>query len=161
MWASNFSHVAFSNVFASLISKQDLDIGYSVWHTIQGDKGQREAMAAAAKATLPANSRILRNLLWAKKKADDLATIRNDAAHMATAWSVGAKPFELIANPVNNPRARLDRLQKTADIRRSFGIAKGDLYQLGAYVHDLFCHVAFPDDADPMPRRPVLKARRC
>lgn len=156
IWASNFAHASFGNLFAILIAPKNLDVGYAIWYSMQTDKGQLEALSASASKALPTKSRLLKGILWAKKAADDLAVFRNDAAHASTAFTTRTKPFELTQNPVNNTQSRLARLGKQNDLPKTFRVAKSDLFQLGFYVHELFCFVAYPEPRALFPRRPKL-----
>jgi hypothetical protein len=156
IWASNFAHASFGDLFAILVAPSNLDIGYSIWHSMQSDKGQLEALSAAANSALSIKPRMLKAIQWAKQAADDLAVFRNDAAHASTAFTTRTKAFEVIPNPINNTRTRLARLEKQTDIPKVFRIAKSDLFQLGLYVNDLFCFLAFPELRARMPKRPRL-----
>lgn len=95
-------------------------------------------------------------------EAHDLNTVgtgslRNIAAHMSMAFHTGEVPFKVVPNFLDKP-SRVARVEKMADLMRVLKSPKGDLFQLGMYVHGLFCFMAYPGDKDPMPRRPRLKA---
>jgi len=61
----------------------------------------------------------------------------------------------LIPNPIGNPSSRLQRRSNT-DFLKLFSQAKGDYVQVQRYVHDIFCHLAYPDQHYPLPLRPKL-----
>lgn len=158
LWASSQTHAAFANVFSVLVAKENLNIGFSIWHVVQSDNIQRQMLAALVDAKFSENSKMYTSLIWAKKKADDLAEMRNDAAHMATAFRTDSVPFKLEASPIGNAPNRVTRLAKKPDLKRQFRTAKSDLVQLSGYVNALFFLLAFPDGQYPWPKRPDLKA---
>lgn len=158
LWASSQTHTAFCNVFALLVAKENLNVGYAIWHAVQADSSQRQMLAALIDARLPKTSRVTKSLLWAKEKADKLATLRNDAAHMASAFQTDSKPYRLVPNPLGNAPNRTERLKGVSDLITHFRAVKGDLIQLAGYVHALFFKIALPSGPYPWPRRPTMKS---
>jgi len=158
LWASNQLHTAFAVVFSVLVSKKNLAVGQSIWHAVQSDSTQRNMLAEVAKVALGNQKRMHALLLWAKKKADSLATIRNDAAHMSTAFRTDNDLWALVANAIGNPPSRAVRLESRPDLLRYFRSAKSDLVQLSGFVYALLFRMIVPDANHPWPRRPVLKA---
>jgi len=49
-------------------------------------------MLATAEVVLAKNKKLLRRIKWAKRAADALSLVRNDAVHMAPAFTVTKKP---------------------------------------------------------------------
>lgn len=158
IWASSQTHTAFANVFAVLVTKENLNIGFSIWHAAQSDSVQRQMLAALVDAKFSKNSRMHTSLLWAKKMADELAKIRNDAAHMATAFRTDSVPFKLVVSAIGNAPNRVTRLAATPDLNRRFRIVKNDLVQLAGYVNALFFRLVSPDGLYPWPKMPALQA---
>lgn len=157
LWASSQTHAAFANVFAVLVAKENLNIGFSIWHAVQADNTQRQMLAALVEAKFGKSSRMYMNLRWAKQMADKLAESRNDAAHMATAFRTDSAPFTLLASPIGNAPNRAKRLAGTPDLNRHFRAVKGDLVQLAGFVNTLFFRLVQPDGTRPWPKRPALQ----
>ena len=158
LWASSQAHTAFCNVFALLVAKDNLNVGFAIWHTVQADSTQRQMLAALVDARLPTPSRMNKSLLWAKEKADKLATLRNDAAHLASAFRTDSDPYKLVPNPFGNPPTRTERLKNISDLVAHFRTVKGDLVQLSGYINALFFKLVQPSGPYPWPRRPSLKS---
>jgi len=158
LWASNQLHTAFAVVFAVLVSKDDPGIGFSIWHTVPSDSVQRQLLAAVADVKFKKNSKMHAHLTWAKEKADKLATIRNDAAHMSTAFRTDGSPWLLVADAVGNSPTRSRRLEGLSDLQRHFRTAKSDLVQLSGFVYALFFRIVTPAASHPWPKKPALRA---
>lgn len=158
LWASSQTHTAFASVFAVLVAKENLNIGFSIWHAVQSDNVQRQMLAALVDAKFSKKSRMHASLLWAKNMADKLAEKRNDAAHMATAFRTDSVPFKLGVSPIGNAPNRVKRLAATPDLNQQFRTVKNDLVQLAGYVNALFFRLAFPDGPYPWPKMPALQA---
>lgn len=158
LWASNQLHTAFSTIFSLLVARENLAIGYAVWHVAQSDSVQRLMLAAAVEVRFPKNSRMRTSLIWAKERADKLATIRNDAAHMATAFQTDSNPFKLVAADIGNPPNRQKRLANRPNLQRAFRLARGDLVQLSGFVYALLFRVVTPEANHPWPKKPILKS---
>lgn len=68
---------------------------------------------------------------------------------------MGKDGIKFIPNPLANPPSRLQRRGNT-DFLKLFAQAKGDYVQVERFVHDIFCHAAYPGAAYPLPLRPKL-----
>jgi hypothetical protein len=158
LWASNQLHTAFSVVFAVLVSRENLAIGSSIWHVAPSESVQRQMLAALVDVKFKKKSKMHAQLTWAKNKADKLATIRNDAAHMSTAFRTDSKRWELVANSIGNTPTRARRLDALSDLQLHFRIARADLVQLSGFVYALFFRMVSPDANDPWPRKPALQS---
>lgn len=158
LWASNDAHAAFAMVFVVLVSKQNMNVGWSIWNTLRSDSTQRQIFAAAVESTLGMAPRMRNGLLWAKEQADRLAEIRNDAAPMATAFRTDGVAYELQISPVGNPQGGVRRLERISDLNKRFRTAKSDLVQLAGFVRSLMFRLVVPDGTYPWPRRPLLPA---
>ena len=64
-------------------------------------------------------------------------------------------PLASSPHPINNTVTRLYRLEKQMPLKQ-FRTAKGDYIQLGVYVHELFCHLAYPEMEVSLPLKPSL-----
>ena len=138
LWASNQAHAAFCNIFALLVAKENLNVGFAIWHAVQADNTQRQMLVALVEARLSEKSRMRKSLTWAKEKADKLATLRNDAAHMASAFRTDSTPYKLVPSPIGNAPTRAERLKAVSDLTSYFRSVKGDLVQLAGYINALF-----------------------
>lgn len=156
IWAHNFAQNAFCTLFAVIVSPAPtMDIGIALWHVLSSDRAQLDLLTAAAGASikLTKRKRLLRSILWAVEKGQKLREFRNDAAHTPTAW-LG---HELIPHPISTKPKRYKKLT-TRDFVRTFRLLKGDLYQLGLYVHALEGEVCFPGMFGSLPQRPRLRS---
>lgn len=158
LWASNQLHGAFAALFSMLVSKENLAVGLSIWHVAQSDNVQRQMLAALIDVKFRKKSKMHTHLTWAKEKADRLATIRNDAAHMSTAFRTDSNPWLIVANSIGNTPTRTRRLDGKPNLLRHFRMAKADLVQLSGFVYALFFRIAVPDANHPWPRRPILQS---
>lgn len=157
LWAANTAQASFCDLFAALVDPDQLDAGMSIWFTIQTDRAQLNTLTALTKVRLAPHSRAGQSIAWAASVAGKLAEIRNDAAHMAMSPSIGPAGPELVPNFLANPPSRLAR-REGKDFLGVFRQATGDYIQLQQYVHDVFCHLAYPAERFPLPLRPVLKS---
>ena len=157
LWAANRTQASLADLFSVLVDKNQLDAGLAIWLSIQTDKGQLSALQALLRARAASTTRLYRCTRWAIAAVGKLAEIRNDAAHMATAPTMGGEGVALIPNPIANTTARLKRRSGT-DFLELFGQAKGDYVQVQQYVHEIFCHLAYPNQRYPLPLRPKFKS---
>ena len=154
IWAWNYCHAAFCDLFGVLVNRQNLMIGYAIWHTSQSDTAQRELLFSVAKFTLAKRPRLLARVEWAKRSADSLSTIRNDAAHTATMFSGRLSAPSLVPSIFATAPKRLRRLEHR-DLNEMCFLLKGDLIALGGYVRLLGAESAFPGHY-PLQKRPKL-----
>ena len=155
LWASNRAQASFADLFSVLVDATKLEIGLAIWLSIQTDKGQITALRALVATLNSPRTRLHQNIAWAVAASEKLAEIRNDAAHMATSPTMTIKGIEFIPNPVGNAPTRLKRRSGT-DFIEILSRAKGDYIQVQQYVHDIFCHLAYPNPNYPLPLRPRL-----
>jgi hypothetical protein len=158
LWASNQLHTAFAVVFAVLVARENPAIGFSIWHAAPSDAVQRQMLAAVTDVKFTKKSKMHAQLIWAKGMADKLAVIRNDAAHMSTAFRTDSRPWLLVANAIGNSPTRSRRLDALADLQRHLRLAKSDLVQLSGFVYALFFRIVTPDANHSWPEKPVLRA---
>ena len=154
IWAWNYCHSAFVELFSVLVSRQNLMIGHSIWHTSQNDSAQRDFLLAAAQVVLAEKPRMLARIKWANHSADSLSTIRNDATHVATVFSGRPSELSLVPSFVATAPKRLRRLENR-DLEEMLFFLNGDLIALGGYVRLLMMEIAFPG-RHSLPRRPKL-----
>lgn len=155
LWAANRVQASFCDLFSVLVDPEDLEAGIAIWFSIQTDRAQLAALQSLLKVRSQSASRLHRSAQWAIAAVEKLAEIRNDAAHMATSPTMGKDGITFIPNVLGNPSSRLQRRSKT-DFLKLFVQAKGDYVQVQQFVHDIFCHVAYPSAAYPLPLRPKL-----
>lgn len=155
LWTANRAQASFADLFAVLVDPNQLDAGLAIWFSMQTDSAQVKALEALLRVRTTPTTRLWRSAHWAVAAAKKLAEIRNDAAHMATAPTTHSRGVAFIPNPIGNPAARLQRRSGT-DFLSLFERAKGDYIQVQQYVHDIFCHLAYPNERYPLPLRPRL-----
>jgi len=157
IWASSYCHASFARLFAEIVSPQNFQIGYAIWHSMHTDGSQRTTLADAAKVALSSNKRMLDRVLWAKDTADRLATLRNDATHLSTAFTgrTSASQIVLDANTTAPKRAR--RLASQGDAQKLKYKLTGDLIALAGYVSILTVELRFPGHM-PLPRKPRMQS---
>jgi hypothetical protein len=154
IWAASKCQASFGDLFSVLVDSKDVNPGMAIWHSIPGDKVQIEALEALLKIRAAPTSRLYRNTQWAVAAVYKLRVIRNDAAHMPTSPTLIDSGITLIPNPIGNDTSRLKRRTGT-DFLNLFSKAAGDYRQIQQYVHDIFCHLAWPDHCS-LPLRPKL-----
>ena len=156
IWAWNYCHAAFSDLFNILVNPQELMIGHAIWHTSQNDSAQRDFLLAAAKIALKKKPKLLAKVEWAKRSADALSTIRNDAVHTATSFTGVPSQLSLTPNIIATAPKRLRRMEER-DFESMCSKLTGDLIALGGYVRLLLGEVFFPGQYT-LPRRPKLQS---
>lgn len=154
IWSWNYSHAAFAHIFALTVNRSNLAIGHAMWHTMQSDASQRDLLMAAAEIAYSKNKTILRRLVWSKRVADKLATVRNDAAHIATAWTVGEDPKIVLSSVATAPK-RFRRVTGYKSFETQLDLLCGDLIALSHFMYALGSVIAFPMHY-PLPRRPKI-----
>jgi hypothetical protein len=109
--AWNYLHERLGQLFVVVIGG-DRRISLAVWYSTKSDRGQREMLEAAIRASsadrwLPRLPAARADLLWMLKETDHLAEIRNDAMHVPCSAYTSDKGTEMGAAFFNgNPRAR-------------------------------------------------------
>jgi hypothetical protein len=138
---------------------QNLNIGLSIWHVAPSDNVQRQMLAAVVDVKFKHDQRMRSYLLWAKNAADRLATIRNDAAHVSTAFRTDREPFGVVASAMGNSPNREQRLSKLPNLQRHFRTAKADLVQLSGFLYALLLRM-LDRQTHPWPRRRAMRSVR-
>lgn len=156
IWAWNYCHAAFLRLFTLTATPQNMLIGYAMWHTLKSDAAQRELLIAAAEVAFAKNYKILRRIDWAKRAGDSLSTIRNDAAHLATAWRTLPNP-KIVPDPISTAPKRMRRVRAYEDLQKKLTLLQGDLIALCHFLSALSTVIAFPN-LYPLPRRPKLRS---
>lgn len=154
VWAWNYCHAAFGDLFSVLVSRQNLMTGNAIWHTSQNDTAQRNFLLAAAQVTLAKSPRMFARIEWAKQSADSLSTIRNDVIHLATAFSGPPSDLSLVPSVIATAPKRLRRLENRNLDEMQF-LLKGDLIALAGYVRLVSGEITFPEQYS-LPKRPRL-----
>ena len=159
MAASNILHSMFFCIFWTLVAKDNHALAHGLWHVLRSDKAQRDMVLVAAQTTLKKNRRLLVQIKWAKERADDLATHRNDPVH-TTMFPVDTdgRP-ELWLDMFAAKKASLDRLTQTPT-DHLWQRTCGDLTALYRYCGHIFLALALPDEHLTLPKRPQLQAVR-
>ena len=156
VWASNFAHGAFEILFSHVATPDNYSIGRAIWHTSKSDRGQIEMLVAAAIASDRLSERTRSRIFWATNNALNLAELRNDAVHSATVVLVIDGKQTMSPSDTGTKPKRSERLRREDDLKKKFRVVKGDLLQLGQYVHALWPHLAGFDHLPPLPRKPQL-----
>ena len=156
MWAWNYCHSNFASLFCIIITPHNLAVGHAIWHSLQSDHIQRAQLISAARIVLSKNKPMLRRIEWAIRSADSLSTIRNDAAHVSTAFSTHLPVPIVVPSPSGTAPSRLRRLREHRDLQKRFETLRGDLIALSGYVALLSAEIAFPGHYT-LPQRPILQ----
>ena len=154
IWAWNYCHSAFHRLFAAVVNPHKIGVGHALWHAVQNDSAQREMLLLAAGPSLFEKPKILSKVVWAKKQADQLSTVRNDVIHMATAVQPHLKKTSLIVDELSTAPKRSRRL-KERSVKKLLSPLRGDLIALANYVNVLHSAFLWPERY-PLPRRPRL-----
>jgi hypothetical protein len=158
VWASNFSHGAFEILFSHVVNHTNFQMGRSVWHIATSDSGQLKMLVAATEASERLSVKMRANIMWAAGKALKLGELRNDAVHSATVVITTEKPAKIVPASIGTRPTRYEKLERMPDLKKQFRLVKGDLLQVGQYVHALWPHLAGFDLLPPLPRRPQLRS---
>lgn len=157
IWAASRTQASLAELFSVMVDAKELAAGLAIWLSMQTDKGQSAALQALLSVRAPTSTRLYRSIQWALAAVEKLAEIRNDAAHLATSPTMSEKGITFIPDPIGNTTTRLQRRSNT-DFLKLFAQAKGDYILVQQYVHDIFCHLGYPNERYPLPLRPKLKS---
>lgn len=158
VWASNFAHGAFEILFSHVAAHTNYEIGRAVWHTATSDRVQLDMLKAATIASERLSKQMSERILWAIEKAQKLGELRNDAVHSATIVIVKNNQATIAPSDIGTKPTRSNKLRKVEDLKKLFRAVKGDLIQIGQYVHSLWPHVAGFDLLPPLPRKPQVRS---
>jgi len=158
VWASNFAHGAFEILFSHVVTHENYQTGRAIWHTATSDSGQLQMLRAATKVSDRLSKRMQERILWAIEQALKLGELRNDAVHSSTIVIVKNGKAKIAPSDIGTKPSRSEKLRRDDNIKRKFIAVKGDLLQIGQYVHCLWPHLAGFDDVPPLPRKPQLRS---
>jgi len=158
VWASNYAHGAFEILFSHVATPEDYQRGRAIWHTATSDSGQLKMLRAAADASEQLSERMQERILWAIDRALKLGELRNDAVHSSTIVLVENGKAKIAPSDIGTKPSRSEKLRRDDDLKKKFRAVKGDLLQIGQYVHSLWPHVAGFDALPPLPRKPQLRS---
>ncbi len=158
VWASNFAHGAFEILFSHVATHDNYQIGRAIWHTATSDSGQLQMLRAAATASTRLSGLMRTRILWAVDRAQKLGELRNDAVHSATIVLVKNGRMTMAPSDIGTKPSRSEKLRREDDLKKKFRAVKGDILQLGQYVHSLWPHLAGFDHLPPLPRKPQLRS---
>ena len=158
VWAWNFTHGAFEVLFSHVACHTNYQMGRDIWHTGTSDSGQLSMLQAATKASDRLSSRMRERILWAIDKTSKLGQLRNDAVHSATTVILKNGVVTVAPTDIGTKPLRSERLRREDDLKKKFRAVKGDLLQVGLYIHSLWPHLAGFDLLPPLLRRPRLRS---
>lgn len=158
VWASNFAHGAFEILFSHVATPEHYGVGRAIWHTAPSDSGQLQMLRAAATASERLSERMRGRVLWAIDRALKLGELRNDAVHSATIVLVKNGKVTMAPSDIGTKPSRSEKLRLEDDLKKKFRVVKGDLLQIGQYVHSLWPHLAGFEHLPPLPHRPQLRS---
>jgi len=156
IWAWNYCHGAFANLFGSLIAPHRLNAAHAIWHEVQNDTTQRSMLLAAARVLLAKNPKLLRRIEWAKNTADKLSMIRNDFAHLGTSFANYPHAPSVVPDYLTTMPKRYRRLLGQ-DLKKVPPALIGDLIALAGYVISLHGSLLSPQHY-PLPRKPTMRS---
>lgn len=156
LWAANFLHFQFHNLFKFSLGPGNPAAAEAMWQVLATDKGQRDLLGAAASYSMSVSIHLGAEIVWAVKQAHRLGEKRNDAVHSATVPHRGKK-ITMRPTPFGTTEARYERLAQIPDLPRGYRQITGDLIALGYFVNALFQELSAPGAA-PWPKRPRLRS---
>lgn len=159
VWAYNTAHARLAGFFTVIVQRDNLQMGRAIWLALKMDGAQHDVLIAALESAKPKSqlmSRIVKNVLWATKKVNKLAKLRNDAVHMATGLNTSHPQWEIVVDQTATSSARSARLLAMKDMKRTFRLARSDLLQLAGYVTVHAIAMEYHKELFPLPRRPRL-----
>ena len=130
--------------------------GYSMWHSQRSDAGQRDLLKAIADDKFAGDKMMLRRIQWSLKTAGMLSSLRNDAAHMATAWTANRDNPTIIPDAMATAPVRFRRIHSHDDFEKLLSHLRGDLVVLAHFVYMLNAVILLPNGQYPLPRKPKL-----
>ena len=164
IWCWNILHdQLFELLAALLIDRAEVRarlVAYAMWTPIQSDSLKRELVKEVAAGVLTSEPKVLDAVNWLLDRTSDLATHRNDVAHVPVKFAfIGAitgRPPRVMLSPMSGSgrKAAIDRLlgQPTAETWRR---VRGDLMALSRYAFFLSSNIRGIERA-PWPRKPRL-----
>lgn len=158
VWAANYSLGAFEILFSHVATPKHYQVGRAIWHTAPSDSGQLQMLKAAANASDRLSERMRGRVLWAIDKTLKLGQLRNDAVHSVVIVLVNNGKVTLAPSDIGTKPSRSEKLRLEGDLEKKFRAVKGDLLQIGQYVHSLWPHLAGFEHLPPLPRRPQLQS---
>lgn len=158
VWAANFAHGAFEILFSHVATHDHYQIGRAIWHTTPSDSGQLQLLRSAATASTRLSERMRMRILWTVDRALKLGELRNDAVHSATIVLVKNGQSIMAPSDIGTKPSRSEKLRREDDLKKKFRAVKGDLLQLGQYIHALWPHLAGFEHLPPLPRKPQLRS---
>lgn len=158
VWAANFAHGAFEILFSHVATHDNYQIGRAIWHAAPSDSGQLQMLRDATTASTRISERMRARILWAIDRASKLSEWRNHAVHSATIVLVKNGQQIMAPSDIGTKPSRSEKLRLEGDLKKKFRSVKGDLLQLGQYIHSLWPHLAGFDLLPPLPRKPQLRS---
>jgi hypothetical protein len=140
-------------------SAPDDDRAQAVWHSIQSDRTQREALRAVLKVwtnKTKFSDEAQIELDWLIVEANKLADMRNSVIHAPFIPFVSSTTSSLVPNHMlGNPKAK--KLKAAQDLLKEIIWYREKAKTLSDYAIDLFVHLA--SSKTPLPGRPQLPHR--
>lgn len=158
VWAANYAHGAFEILFSHVATPDGYQRGRAIWHTSTSDSGQLNMLRAAAAVSERLSNQMRKRILWAIDRALKLGELRNDAVHSSTIVLIENGKAKIAPSDIGTRPPRSERLRRDGDLKNKFRAVKGDLLQIGQYVHSLWPHIAGFDALPPLPRKPQLQS---
>jgi hypothetical protein len=158
----NRLHAAMGELFADVVSKDNLGIGLSIWNCnsiITNERAQRAMLRAAIDGRWPGSSkpRAHQDIGWILNKVDALAFARNRAIHSPLVFLINALSGAIEISPMHffgNPRA--DELTGKS-LLEEYRWYRDHLSKLADFAIPLHFAINFPEHA--WPDRPRLLPR--
>lgn len=152
--AWNSLHETAGHLLAAIAFPQNREQCLAVWNAIRSDRDQREALMAAAAASLASDSRLLDEIRWACRKAEGLEDSRNNAVHAPYALSV--REGQLAVLPSTTWGHRRARKLAGLDLSLEFRSYAERIDALKKFLRALLDCVGQQGDCRSWPDRPSL-----
>jgi hypothetical protein len=153
---------ALAELFATIVTPNNVRVGFAIWHELTNERAQRDILRAAIDARQLLETpkpRAYDDIAWILKQLDALAGRRNDAVHAPLVFinSFGAEEqIEILPmHFFGNPRAKQ---LKDKSLLEEFRWYRDHLARLAEFAENLQFGIKFPVDYT-WPDRPQLPSR--
>jgi hypothetical protein len=145
-------------LFSAIVTKENPEIGFAIWHAAQNDRTQREMLKAAARAATEKallTDQMGADIRWLLGRADEFANKRNDAIHAPVAFFTDQNDTHLMTEYIyGNPRAHHLKGKNLVD---EFSWCERNVTELSGYA--LRCAFWLRNRSLPWGERPKLPNR--
>jgi hypothetical protein len=149
----NSLHDRLGNLFWALIDIKNGRIPLSIWNAVKNDRTQRDMLAALAKETLPADSKVLEEINWVLNRAESFEERRNNALHSPLTFIIDTSGPQL-SSKWTSGNQRAVKL-KDKDLLKEFEWYGRSANTLAVHVSRITLHIRAPN-IQPELQRPEM-----